>query len=328
MNNTVQNIFKGLLNKDHHSKETFCVNQLPFSEFHKIGVSHSDEPMFFVKCSEKGNSIDINLDLISIMFDRSCKIYEDDNLSENTYTVIKLGSDNWDIQQYFINVMCLVLQQLPGVPSSKSLHKEIDKVIDLFKSLATAPKKTIQGLWAELLIIEQSHNPDLLIRAWHASPEDKFDFNNGKDKVEVKSTAKNQRIHAFSIEQLTPNIGSSLVIASVIVIQTGIGKSVLDLRDMITEQTHGIDTQLKLNELILKTLGFDFEKTVDIYFDYQTAIDSLQYFNSRSITTIDKSLVPVNITNVRFDVDLTNIEPINAEDEFVINSELISQLGL
>lgn len=328
MNNTVQNIFKRLLNKDHCSKETFYVNQLPFSEFHKIGVSHSDEPMFFVKCSEKGNSIDINLDLISIMFDRSCKIYEDDNLSENTYTVIKLGSDNWDIQQYFINVMCLVLQQLPGMPSSKSLHKEIDKVIDLFKSLATAPKKTIQGLWAELLIIEQSHNPDLLIRAWHASPEDKFDFNNGKDKVEVKSTAKNQRIHAFSIEQLTPNIGSSLVIASVIVIQTGIGKSVLDLRDMITEQTHSIDTQLKLNELILKTLGFDFEKTVDIYFDYQTAIDSLQYFNSRSITTIDKSLVPANITNVRFDVDLTNIEPINAEDEFVINSELISQLGL
>lgn len=328
MDKAVQNIFKQLLNKDHCSKETYCVSKLPFSKYHKIGISHIDEPMFFVKCCDRGNSIDIKLDMISIMFDRNCKVYENDTLSDNTYTVIILSSDNWDIQQYFISVMCLVLQQLPIMPSLKLLQKEIDKVVDLFKSLASVPKKNIQGLWAELLIIEQSFNPDQLISAWHYSPQDKFDFNDGKDKLEVKSTTKSQRIHSFSIDQLTPNVGSSLVIASVIVIQTGIGKSVYDIRDMIFERVENTCLRLKLNELIFRTLGSEFENTIDLYFDYQTAVDSIRYFNSRCINTIDKSLVPSNITNVRFDVDLSDVEAIHAGDDLVVNSILISQLRL
>lgn len=328
MNNLVQNIFKSLIDKEYGSKETYSVSRLPFSEFHKIGISHNNEPMFFIKCKEKSSSIDITLDLISIMFDRECKIYEDGNFEKNIYTVIKLGSDNWDIQLYFINVICLVLQQLPSIPSVKSLHKEIDKVIDLFKSLAFVPKKTIQGLWAELLVIEQSRNPEQLIKAWHTTPEAKFDFNDGKDKIEVKSTTKSQRIHTFSIDQLDPNLGSVLVIASVFVIQTGMGKSILDIRNMINRRINNIDIQLKLNELIIKTLGCEFEKNIDLYFDYQAAVDSLKYYNCRNITTIEKSLIPINITNVRFDVDLTNITTINADDESVVNSELIMQLGL
>ncbi len=190
MNSLVHNIFKELQNKEHRSMETFNVSKLPFAEYHKIGISYRDEPIFFIKCSETGNSIDISLDLISVMFDRNCKIYENGSHNESIYTVIKLTSDNIDIQNYFIDVVCLILQQLPITPSQKSFHKEIDKIIDLFKSLSSIPKKTIQGLWAELLVIERANSPEILIKAWHASPEDKFDFNDGKDKIEVKSTQK------------------------------------------------------------------------------------------------------------------------------------------
>ena len=63
--------------------------------------------------------------------------------------------------------------------------------------------------------------------SWHTSPNDKFDFNDGKDKIEVKSTKTVRRVHKFSLEQLHPNINSNLIIASVFVIETGHGKTIL-----------------------------------------------------------------------------------------------------
>ena len=329
MTDMIHNIFKDLKSKEHVSGETFRVGELPFSQFHKIGISHDNEPMFFVMCNGNKKSIlDISLDLISIMFNRSCKIYENGSSEENVYTVIKLNSDNVDIQCYFIDVVSLLLQQLPSIPSHKSLQNEIEKIIDLFRSLASIPKKTIQRLWAELLVIERAKFPELLIRAWHTSPEDKYDFNDGKDKIEVKSTTKIQRIHSFSIDQLRPTNGASLIIASSTTIQTGMGQSVLSLRNKILAKVNDIGVQLKLNEIIFKTLGTSIESATDMYFDYQTAVDSLRYYNCIDIPSIDKKIIPSNISNVRFDVDITSIEYINANDEFITSSQLFKALGI
>ena len=74
----------------------------------------------------------------------------------------------------------------------KDLKIEIEKLINLFTKFSKPALKTIQGLWAELLIIEQSKNPDYLIQSWHSSTTDKYDFNDGIDKIEVKSTFKSR----------------------------------------------------------------------------------------------------------------------------------------
>ncbi len=221
MDSTSYNIFKELQLKELVSPDSFMGASLPFSDFHKVGVSKGNEPMFFISCSENGNLIDINLEVFSVLFNRPCKIYENGICSEEVYTVIQLKTDNSDLQRYFINVVCLVLQQLPPTPTQKGLRVEIDKIIELFRSIANPPKQTLQGLWAELLVVEQSKNPEILVKAWHSSPEDKFDFNDGKDKLEVKSTAKNHRVHSFSIDQLSPNAGSQLIIVSIFAVQTG-----------------------------------------------------------------------------------------------------------
>ena len=109
--------------------------------------------------------------------------------------------------------------------------------------------KTIQGLWAEMLIIEQSKNPEYLIRSWHSSPNSKFDFNDGQNKLEIKSTSQTKRIHSFSYEQTIPNPNSKLLIASIKVIETGVGKSILDLRDNICKKVLDLDLQYKVKPL-------------------------------------------------------------------------------
>lgn len=326
MDSTAYNIFKELQFKELVSPDSFMGASLPFSDSHKVGVSKGNEPMFFISCSENGNPIDINLEVFSVLFNRPCKIYENGICSEEVYTVIQLKTDNGDLQRYFINVVCLVLQQLPPIPTQKGLRVEIDKIIELFRSITNPPKQTLQGLWAELLVIEQSKNPEMLVKAWHSSPEDKFDFNDGKDKLEIKSTAKNHRVHSLSIDQLSPNAGSQLIIVSIFVVQTGVGKSIIDLQNTILSKISDIDLQLRLNTLILKTIGTDFDKISDVYFDYQLAMDSLECYNYVDIPTIEKTHIPDKVTNVHFDADLTLATPLSESENRIVDCELLNAL--
>jgi hypothetical protein len=187
---------------------------------------------------------------------------------------------------------------------------EIQKITELFSRFNRPPRKSIQGIWAELFIIEQSKNPDYLIQSWHSSPEDKFDFNDGQDKIEIKSTAKLSRIHRFSLEQLNPNKNSELLITSIFVIQTGKGMSIFNLIDSICKRVQSLELQLRLNEIVSQTLGNDLEKAFDTYFDYQQALDTIAYFDYKVIPTIFNMDLPNEVSNVHFDCDISNITPI------------------
>ena len=61
------------------------------------------------------------------------------------------------------------------------------------------------------------------IRSYYDSPAAKYDFTLGRDKIEVKSTSSEERIHHFSLDQLNPSPNSRLLIASVIVRESGQG---------------------------------------------------------------------------------------------------------
>ena len=307
MSKEIYKIFAELQSRENNTGNLFTVAQLPFANDHKIGVSDDGYPIFFVKCSDVQSNADISLELISVLFNRSCRIIEAESIVDDTFTMLVLKSENIDFQRYFIDVVCILLQQLPGIPTSKGLLNEIEKMVNLFRSSANIPLSAIQGLWAELLVIDNSSNPGYMIAAWHANTGDKFDFNDGRDKVEVKSTSKSERIHTFSLKQLNPNEGSMLVIASVLVIQTGIGQSIIDLRNSILARVADLSLQLKLSEIIIRTIGCDFDKIDNIYFDYQTAVDSLKFYRGEDVPSICTSSVPKLVTNVHFDSNLTDI---------------------
>ena len=307
MGYSIYKIFADLQRKETISRDSFSAASLPFTQKHKIGISTDGYPMFFIECSNTTHSLDINLEFISVLFNRTCRLSESDKQSDNIYTIISLKTKNIDFQQYFLEVVCIVLEQLPESPSHKQLKTEIQKLIELFSRFNRPPRKTIQGLWAELFIIEQAKYPEYLIQSWHSSPEDKFDFNDGQDKIEVKSTSTARRVHNFALEQLNPNRNSNLLIASVFVIQTGRGKNIFDLKDSIFKRVQNLQLQFRLNEILSQTLGSDFDKVFDVYFDYQQALDTLAFFDFKDIPTISNDNIPEEVSNVRLDCDLSRV---------------------
>lgn len=313
----MQNIFKifqEIKNESPRKDESFTVAALPSIKNHKLGISQAGQPVFFIKCdeSEAAKSLDTNLEFISVQFNRQCQLINNKGkIDIGIYTIISLKSDSDYLQEYFLKIVFFLVKKLMEKPRLKDLKIEIEKLINLFTKFSKPALKSIQGLWAELLIIDQSKNPDYLIQSWHNSTVDKFDFNDGNDKIEVKSTTKSRRIHNFSLLQLTPNSKSNLIISSILTIETGIGTSVFDLVKFIESKLSDQNLIYRVNEIVISTLGKDFEKAFDIYFDYKFAVDSIQHYCSNDIPSINIRNIPANIMNVRFDCDLTDVRTAN-----------------
>lgn len=309
---SIYTIYEKLCEEPKEDSSRYRVMSLPKLQYHKIGISQTGTPMFFVKCRNEDNvrTIDYNLEYISVQFNQECELRHDDQVTYtvDNYTVISLKTDLENLQEYFINIIYSVLYNIDTIPSIGKLKHEIEQLIELFGRLTKPAIKTIQGLWAELLVIEQSADPEYLISAWHKSPFDKYDFNDGKDKIEVKSTTKNQRIHSFSLSQLNPGKGAELIIASIMTEEIGVGKNVMDLIKIIERRVNKEIVLNYLNTIVFQVIGSDIKKTFSIYFDYQEAVDSLSYYDFKNIPKISSETLPNELSNVKFDCNLTCIE--------------------
>lgn len=328
MRKSIYQQFKKLSYSNFQSKNCYTVTSVPYSKFHKLGIGSDGNAVFFIKSSVTGCVPNINLELISIQFNELCKLKSPSNSSikEGYYTVINLKTNQTDYIEYFLNVVHLIIEKIGETPSQQKLLDEIQKLVDLFRWLSAPPVKTMQGLWAELFVIEQSSNPSYLIKSWHKTVTDIFDFNDGIDKIEVKSTSRINRIHKFSHNQLTPNEGANVVIASVCVQQSGQGKTILDLKEAIDSKLDSVELRFLLADMISKTLGSNFEKVGDCCFDYSMACDSYRTYNSKDIPFLDSKFIPIEISNIHYDCDLSKVHSIDVLSDVFPNSKLIKSL--
>lgn len=164
-------------------------------------------------------------------------------------------------------------------------------------------------------MIKRASNPSYLIRSWHVVLEDKFDLNDGSDKVEVKSTNGTKREHTFSLEQLNPNKGLRLLIASMFVSQTGVGKTIFDLVNEISSSISDVDVLFKLREETTQTIGSHIEEVSNMFFDENVSLDSLRFFDYASIPSINIVNVPTEVSAIHFRSDLSDVSPVDSFDQ-------------
>lgn len=308
--NSVYTQFKNLARGDENSN-AFNVISLPDSK-HKLGKTAEEFPKFFVCTNDSATaSHNIILELLSVEYNQPCTIIEDtENPQSDTFSIITLRATEEALQAYFIDIFIMILSKLPDEPSRRELSIEVENLITIFAALRRKPIKEIQGVWAELLVIERSLHPETLISAWHSQPNAKFDFTMGRDKIEVKSTSSEERKHHFALDQLNPSINSRLLIASVIVRESAEcagGLSVKGLYEKIRSRVSAVNLQLKLNSTLATAIGNDYKNWNDVFFDYVEASDTLAFYNVDDVPRIKKSDVPEFVNEVKFCSDLTHL---------------------
>jgi hypothetical protein len=302
--------FKELV-KSPSSLEGYDVLSIPKTD-HKLSASKEGYPTFFICTDDTSSSAqNTTLNILSVEYNISCTFINNDGKQEQKhYTLITLCSKENKLQEDFIDIIVMMMQKLPPTPSKREISVEVENLISIFSAMSLPPKKKIQGLWTELLVIEQSEVIEPIIKAWHTSPDAKYDFTLGRDKVEVKSTSKENRVHHFSLDQLSPSTNSRVVIASSIVRESGPsndGLSIRGLYDKICNRTESAEARLRVIKIIVETIGSDLNKSDDYYFDYTEACDTLRFYNAEDIPRVNKSEIDPGVSKIGFDSDLTGV---------------------
>ena len=285
---------------------------------HKLNLSPDGFPRFLVATSPDSMGVNIVREVLSVEYNTPCTVCGEGGVKEEAiFTMITLRSPEHSLQDYFIEIVLMLLEKFPPIPTCHDLAVGMENLISIFSALTMPPRKKIQGLWAELLVIEQSAYPMALINAWHVDPSAKYDFTLGRDKIEVKSTSSEKRLHHFSYEQLNPSPHSRLLVASTIVRESGDGEngySVYDLYEKICSKLFVAEYRIKLYKVIAETVGQDVVKLKNLHYDYVQAVDSLRFYDANKIPHISKEGVPHHVSEVKFASDLSDIDDIRIQE--------------
>lgn len=279
-------------------------------ENHRIAKNFADNPSLLIFISEQNEDFFItnqNLFSIKVSHNLRCEIELENSITHNNFSVLSYIGQSKDVKNLFLVTCQILIKSLGQTPSNKQIKHTVGKFIELFKSVKEISSTSIQGLWCELFLIEQSTFPENLIAGWHSTPEEKFDFSFSKLRLEVKSSVTGSRKHYFSSTQLNPINTTKIIIASVLVTSSVAGLSIKDLLIRINRKLCTFPKQKeKLHLLTYSTLGVDFEKVNQIKFDYELAKESLQFYRSEDIPRIENSNVPKEVSKVKFVSNLVN----------------------
>lgn len=308
-------LYDSLAFPEEGNEKTF--NAIPIPEYpsFRIAIDVEGNPVLLLSVANAVKNIalkNFRLKYLQLEQNIECKISENGKSSFQTFTVITFTSADRNMQEYFLRISETLVKTLSNKPTQQQVIESLNKFVEVFRALTDTPTNTVHGLWTELFLIENSTYPNTLLNYWHNIPEEKFDFNSGEEKIEVKSNSNFERLHTFSSEQLNPPTGTRVLIASIFIRQNYAGQSIQQLVDSIaTKVQHDIDLADKLNNIVCKTLGNSLEQSIRIKFDYNLAKDSLQFYNHLDISKIEEVNIPNEVSEVRYKSDLSSLSPID-----------------
>jgi hypothetical protein len=246
------------------------------------------------------------LEHLTVQHDVICRVLRPAHGAEDAvFTVIRCAGGDASLGAYFLEIGEAVVRLLGPSPSRDAVMRVVQSLVELFRAMAQPPRKLAQGLWGELFLIARARSPETLLAAWHTSPEDRYDFSAGSERIEVKTAAGGRREHHFTLEQLNPPRGTTLLVASMFVERAGGGTRLQDLVERCRALVNARpDLVLRLERIVVQTLGSAWPSTLKESFDLERAEESLQFFEPRAIPSVSRD-VPAGVSEVRFRSDLT-----------------------
>ncbi len=300
------------LPKTAKGSEAFSAQTIEQSSPHRIGKDAEGRPTILITASDATGGdaplYPVALEHISVRYNVLCQVTDPEMPpKQGRFVVIRCESHESELMEYFLRTMEVHIPFVGPTPSCNQVADMVEKLIELFRALSQPSKFSVQGLWAELLIIAESSDSQLLLRSWHAAPEDRYDFSAGKHCVEVKSASGQTRIHHFSLEQLNPSPGTVALVVSLFVEGSADGLTVPELMDKIRTRIRDRDLLAHLHRNVTLTLASDWRQAASLKFDQRLAKRSLRVFDVGKIPSVSWP-VPPDVTEVKFKANLSRTQ--------------------
>lgn len=303
--------------RDSQSGEVSCINMVarpvPGFERHRLARMLDGSPTLLLAVAdegERGRPAAVELEHLSVQHDVTCRLFAPSGaVEEGRFTIVRCSNSDRVLRAYFLRAVGTALLALGPRPTRAEVACVVDSLVELFRALSQPPRKSVQGVWAEMLLIANARDVAAMVRAWHAALGDRYDFNAGGERLEVKSVSGRLRRHHFALEQLQPPEGTRLLIASLFIERAGAGTSLRELVDEVREHLNDTELLLKVERVLAQTLGEGLRGGLESRFDRQLAVRSLAFYSPSAIPSVDSHLPP-SVSEVRFQSDLSSATPV------------------
>jgi len=294
-----------------NNEDRFTASPIPGYKPHRLGKDAHGKPLLLISTLNVRSQRQlppIVLEHLRVQYNLNCRVSRPDGtFEEGIFTLVHCTEADTTLQDYFLKVMSTIVISLGDQPNQSDVAHAMNQLIELFRAMTKVSQKSVQGLWAELFLIAQARQPDMLVEAWHIVPEDRYDFAMDNQRIEVKSFSGNIRLHHFSLEQLHPPESIRVLVVSVSVESSQAGVSIEELREKIQIRLgSNLDALLHIDRVIALTLGDAWQQASDARFDERLAEESLAFYEISTIPSVNPNL-PSGVSGVRFRSDLTEI---------------------
>lgn len=255
-----------------------------------------------LRCGDGGFPPSIDLEYISVRHGVPARIHGLNYPHDQRFSVILLKSRDINLRAAFLRFIFAIASEWDAPPDATLLAKQLRDFLELLRSLREPPRKTIQGLWAELFLMAYSGDASCWFDAWHNDPYEVHDFRFSDGFVEVKSWSGGLRSHRFSHQQLWPQGCQPCAVASIFVEPSASGVSVISLAERIRTELRS-DQCVRFDRIVIQTLGSDYQSSDKYKFDADSAICSIGFYSVQKLPRLPEEL-PQRISGASYVVDL------------------------
>lgn len=284
---------------------------------YRVGRDHQGNPAILVETTRTAGAAvlpDFKGRHLRVMHGVICTISEAGvDVGREQFSVMTCLDADDLLRDRFFDAAETLLRSLGETPASDELRRMVAGLIELFRLASQPPRGTLQGLWAEVWLIAQSRDPELLLDSWHAESTDVYDFNSGPERLEIKSTSRRTRMHSFTHRQLHPPAGTRVAIASVFVESSGGGPKIGTLLERIRRRVGSPQVLRRLDYVVASTLGTDWRTAVEAGFDSEIASESLRFYQIEEVPSLPSD-VPHGVSDIRHVSDLSRAQFLSIEE--------------
>ena len=310
----LEEIFKKLETPS-EKQEDIYKTELILGKYHRLGKNYKGQPSILINTKKNNESVAPYRGMsIRLRFNINCKIHEENE--KQNYTILSCISNDEQIIKIFLDICQTTISQLGKEPTPKEISEKTQMLIDLFKEM---PNKlsSIVGLWGELFLIASSKNITKCLEAWHQHAEDKYDFYDNNEALEVKCTSQTDRKHKFKHDQLVSNLKDHYVASIMISDDPNKGLSVVDLYEDIKKRCKLDNLNNKLKKIFFKIVGkTPYEELNEYRYSFDYSKKNLMYYKLKDISTLINE--DDSVTDISYKVDLSRKKNVNelSKDKF------------
>lgn len=254
--------------------------------------------------------------------------FSTDNLNVKIDTMLYVGvkcfyfhiissnkNDLYSIGQFEI-IYEYIFKKIKDPITGNELSALVTSIEDYFRTTPEKDLFSIQvGVFGELFAIKYLYENgyENIVDKYHQNFYSKHDIElDTKNRIEIKTTVSEKRIHSFKHNQIYRN-DVNVYVCSIMLEQSKEGTSLYELFLQIINLYSNPDSIFALEKL-MKKCGVG-EENVGLRFAMEKANNDIKIFNVEKLPKIEME-PPKGVTNVKYDVDCSFAENINIS-EFV-----------